>query len=173
MNDPSTLLSPAYIAGLFDVKGNFKVHIYETSESDIGYYMSPSANLIVPDKSYLPQHTSQFLDAYEIAYSEQTKQNGASGSVFYIKQPDSLRAFADITDEYLIANLEARYIVIDEILPQYEGSLNSSKELFYIAIKKADRIRETSSDMITYTADYFAEEWANELHIDSLNKKYD
>jgi hypothetical protein len=153
----------AYIAGVVDSIGLFRVNIEEDSEYKTGYNMTPVLRI---HRSEHETAALGLIDEYceENHIRVQIHDKGTSIEL-EINKPDALRQFLEPLMPYLVQKQEIISIFMGEIVPAVEQKEHHSKQGFYEIIKRMDAMyrNDPSINKWKYKTQFFSNKWRDEI----------
>lgn len=156
-------LTKAYLGGLLDGSGSITVAVRKSQDYAFGFYIEPELTL---NKS--KPYSVQIIDDWAAS-------NGIYGSAgeyedryqFRMNRARDIARLLEILRPYIQDRREIVDLMLEDILPLLQESYHlESKENFIEVVEMVDTLKELSvstKKRSKYTADYFREEWADEL----------
>lgn len=155
----------AYIAGVVDSLGRFRVEISEDDDFKIGYKLEPYVQISRSD----PQ--TAVFGLFEEYCSEQgvrweIKDSGTT-MLFKISDAESIERFYGPLAPYLIQQSELASIFMGEILPAYQEKDYLTKQGFYEMVELTNELyrNDPSINKWKYEPEFFSEKWRDEIEL--------
>lgn len=155
-----------WIAGLYDGLCRYRPSIAETSDYRLGYAMYPTAILNKAGVSRsLVDAFLRFCEDYNLdrsrSSSEHTLRSVFTGAA-------NIRRLLDIVFPRLLVLAEASELMLHSILPRFDQEFHRERTGFYDLLVDFEKVAAASGEFKrerTFTSEYFAAEWADELDV--------
>ena len=164
VNDNGYELMGAYVAGVMDSTSSITVSVAPQQNTRLGYTIVPR---ILMERHQ--EHLIGVVDNWALEHGinakvKQHESNSGQKYTYSIQSRGDVRKFLELIKPYIVVKHDTIEIILNEILPRLEEGRHKTKEGFVETIEYADMVREsTARSNYKYDADYFLEEWSDEL----------
>lgn len=153
----------AYLAGVVDSIGQFRVKIKEDDSYKLGYEMAPRFKL-----NRSEPETVVFGMFEDYCHDQGVRYNyNDTGTTmeFYLTEPDNIHRFLEPMFPYIVQKHEVLSIFVDEILPAYAQGEHQSKQGFYEIVKAMNEMyrEDPSIHNWKYETAKFSNKWRDEI----------
>lgn len=164
VNDEGYELMGAYVAGVFDATSSVSVSVTTQRNTLTGYTIVPRIQLQRQQRDLIGVVDEWAL---EHGVNGTLRERETSSGIHYkytVQSRDDVEQLLKLIEPFIVVKHDTIQIILNEVLPRLRDGVHRDKEGFIETMEYVDMVREsTKTKNYKYDADYFREEWSDEL----------